>query len=66
VRYLTVGVNLYEVVSEQHLQNAGTYERSGGRHGQYLNVTYIFDVVTQRTTTLREIDMACLTEVRVS
>ena len=65
MRYLTDGVNLYEVASEQHVQNAGTYERSGGRHGPYLNVTHIRDVVTEATAAVQDLDMACLTEVRV-
>jgi hypothetical protein len=61
--YLTDGIHLYEVVSQQAYRNWGCYERSGGRFGSFIRSTILRDCVSEECGVVDDLTLAALTEV---
>jgi hypothetical protein len=57
MRYLTDGINLYEVAAQRTVQNYGL------RRG-VISYTIIRDCVSEATATIDELHLAALSEVR--
>jgi hypothetical protein len=57
MRYLTDGINLYEVAAQRTVQNYGL------RRGT-IRYTIIRDVISEATATVDELQLAALSEVR--